>query len=131
MSRKSQNYGRLILHAAIVVFALPLGAKTSHAVEIFQCTSWPNSSLSHRGEVTIALDEDFFTWRADTASSTADVIRIQDGTAAYIDEAFIYLVFGSSLFWGLEMLELPRTPITVRRIPLVKSKAQISEIECR
>lgn len=131
MSIERQSCSRLLLRTAMVIFAVTFGANTSHAVEIFQCTSWPNSSLSHRGEVTIAFDEAVFTWRADTASSSAEVIRIQDGTAAYIDEAFIYLVFGSTLFWGLEMLELPRTPVTVRRIPLVRSKAQTSEIECR
>ena len=131
MSINCRSLGRSLLTAVMAVFALTAGTGASYAVEIFKCTSWPNSSLSHRGDVTIALDKEVFTWRADTASSTAEVVRVQDETAAYIDDAFIYLVFGSSLFWGLKTAEPPKIPFTVRRIPLVRMNAKISEIECR
>lgn len=124
---KRRSSGRSLLTAAMAVFALIVGTNAGYAVEIFKCTSWPNSSLSHRGDVTIALDKEVFTWRADTASSTAEVVRIQDGTAAYIDDAFFYLVFGNSLFREIETL---KTPITVSRVPLVRRNAKISEIEC-
>ena len=128
MSKDRTSSGRWFLTAAMAVFALTAGTGASHAVEIFKCGYWPNSSLSHRGDVTIALDKEVFTWRADTASSTAEVVRIQDGQAAYIDEVFIYLVFGNSLFEEVETLKIP---ILVRRIPLVRRNAKISEIECR
>ena len=127
MSINRRSLGRSLLTAAMAVFALTAGTGVSYAVEIFKCTSWPNSSLSHRGDVTIALDKEVFTWRAETASSTAEVVRIQDGMAAYIDEVFIYLVFGNSLFEEIKNLQIP---VLVRRIPLVRRNAKISEIEC-
>ena len=110
---------------------LTASAQVAHPTEILECSSWTNSSLSHRGDVTVALDANFLTWRADTSSSTAEVIRIANGTAAYLDAAFIYLVFGA---WFLEFEDIMGAhsgSITIRRIPLVQTNPRISEIECR
>ena len=131
MASATRKIGRLSWIASISVYALTVSAQVSHSAEIFRCSAWTNSSLSHRGEVTVALDVNLFTWRADTSSSTAEVIRIDNGTAAYLDEAFIYLVFGASFLKFEGIVGTHDAPITIRRIPLVQTSPRIGEIECR
>ena len=122
---------RAISMALISACTLTVSAQASHSAEIFKCSAWTNSSLSHRGEVTVALDINVLTWRADAASSTAEVIRVDNGTAAYFDEAFIYLVFGA-LFLEFEgIVDAHSGPVVIRRIPFVQSNPRVSEIECR
>ncbi len=116
--------------ALISVCALTVSAQISYSAEIFKCSTWTNSSLSHRGEVTVALDEKLFTWRADTSSSTAEVIRIGNGTAVYLDKAFIYLVFGALFLEFKGSVSAQSAPIIIRRIPLVQTSPRIGEIEC-
>lgn len=131
MAYPTRKINRLSWIALISGCALSVSAQVSHSAEIFKCSAWTNSSLSHRGEVTVALDVNVFTWRADTSFSTAEVIRIENGTAVYLDEAFIYLVFGASFLEFEGILGAHAFPITVRRIPLVQASPRIGEIECR
>ena len=101
-------------------------AQASYGAEILKCTSWTNSSLSHRGPVTVAIDAEVLSWRTDTASSTAKTIR-QGGTfAAYVGEAHVYFVFGT-LFFGSDIVG---PPLTIRRIPFVMNNPRIGEIKC-
>jgi hypothetical protein len=101
-------------------------AQAVYGAEVFRCSSWTNSSLSHRGLVTVAMDADVLTWRANTTSSTATAIR-QGGTfAAYVDDSHIYIVFGA-LFFDVDLV---RAPLTIRRIPFVRNSPRIGEIEC-
>lgn len=126
MRSDRRNFSKLCLASTIVAFALVVGPQASYGAEIFRCTAWTNGSLSHRGPVTIALDADALTWRADTASSTAQSIRDGGTFSAYVDDAFVYLVFGT-LFFETGMVS---GPLTVRRVPFVRENPRIGEIEC-
>ena len=113
----------------VFLFAVFVGASAaqeSRSAEIFRCTSWTNSSLLHRGPVTIAIDAETLTWRANTASGTARSIVQGKTYSAYANKAHVFFVFGSLFF---ELGEVA-PPLFVRRVPFVKNSPRISEIEC-
>jgi hypothetical protein len=131
MTLRNHAFDGLLSVVLAGAFVLTLGASVVRGAEIFRCDEWSNASLSHGGVVHVAIDKTTLAWRTDRASSTAQVVKISDGNAAYVDGAYLYQVFGVSfLEFGRDVMP-PETPITIRRIPFVRAKPTISETQCQ
>lgn len=103
-----------------------LSTVTQSQADMLRCTSWTNASLSHRGVVTVHVDADSLSWIAETASSEAQAVRHDFGTSIYIDDAFVYFVFGAPDGQN----NAPAAPLLVRRVPMVQSSPRIGEVTC-
>jgi hypothetical protein len=113
---------RLMLCLVLAILA----TVTQSQADMLRCTSWTNSSLSHRGDVTVHVDANSLSWIAESASSEAQAVRHNFGSSIYIDDAFVYLVFGAPDGEN----NAPAAPLLIRRVPLVQSRPRIGEVTC-
>lgn len=113
---------RLMLCLVLAILA----TVSQSQADMLRCSAWTNASLSHRGDVTVHIDAESLSWIAETASSEAQAVRHSFGSSIYIDDAFVYLVFGTPDGQN----NTPAAPLLIRRVPMVRSSPHIGEIQC-
>lgn len=96
--------------------------------DVFSCGEWSNSSLQHKGSVSIIIDKDTLIWSNGKNSYEAKSIESDTPQLAYSDAASIYMIYGVfSIYDKLYSSGYLR----IRRIFFVEEILKVSEIECK
>ncbi len=117
-----------LIRLVAVVFCFSAMISISWADE-FSCGEWSNSSLQHKGSISISIsiDNDTLTWSNGKNSYEARLIQSDTPQLAYSDAASLYMLFGVfSIYDKLYSSGYLR----IRRIFFIEEVLKVSEIEC-
>jgi hypothetical protein len=121
-----QKFGffRKLMIAIVLCFSATISIASADS---FSCSEWSNSSLQHKGSVSIEIEKDVLIWSNGANSYRAK--KIQNGTPqlSYSDMASIYMVFG---VFSMNNKLYNSGYLRVRRIFFVEEILKFSEIEC-
>jgi hypothetical protein len=123
----SRILDRFISLFVYVVLCFSLTVSISWA-DGFSCGDWSNSSLQHKGAISISIDKDMLTWSNGKRSYEATLIKSDTPQLAYSDAASIYMIFG--VFSTHDKL-YNSGYLRVRRIFFIEEVLKFSELECQ
>ena len=119
---------RRVSKQLITAFLYLIASNSVAFADSFSCGEWSNSSLQHKGTVSIEMDKSTLIWSNGVNSYRANAIQNETPQLAYSDRASIYMIYG--VFSVNDQL-YNTGYLRIRRIFYVEEVLKVSQIECQ